>query len=197
MRVAITGTTRGLGKAIKNTLCARWIPVDFNRPEYDISTKEGRKKIIDEIKSNEKYTVFINNAHDGFGQVELLNDIYNIWKDKGDKYIININSRAKYPNISKGYMYSASKAALSHLSNSIKFNEDKKCRITDINPGLLESDLPSLKYQEIANWIIHIMNKGAWMEVGEFSIWHRDSYVDVQQQKQIKLTESRKNMGKN
>ena len=50
MRVAITGTTRGLGKAIKNTLCARWIPVDFNRPEYDISTKEGRKKIIDEVQ---------------------------------------------------------------------------------------------------------------------------------------------------
>ena len=44
MRVAITGTTRGLGKAIKNTLCARWVPVDFNRPQYDISTKEGRKK---------------------------------------------------------------------------------------------------------------------------------------------------------
>ena len=80
MRVAITGTTRGLGKAIKNTLCARWVPVDFNRPQYDISTKEGRKKIIDEIKSNEKYTVFINNAHDGFGQVELLNDIYNSGK---------------------------------------------------------------------------------------------------------------------
>ena len=126
MRVAITGTTRGLGKAIKDELCARWVPVDFNRPKYDISSKEGRKAIVDEIKSNNKYTVFINNAHDGFSQVELLNDIYNIWKDKADKYIININSRAKHPNISKGYMYSASKAALSQLSNSFKFKEDKK-----------------------------------------------------------------------
>ena len=94
-------------------------------------------------------------------------------------------------------MYSASKAALSHLSNSIKFNEDKKCRITDINVGLLQSDLPSLKYQEIADWIIHIMNKGAWVEIGELSMWHRDSYVNVQQQKQLKLNESMKNMGKN
>ena len=195
MRVAITGTNRGLGKVIKEKLCARWIPIEFNRPEYDISTFGGRKKIINELKSNNNYTVFINNAYNGFAQVRLLNDVYSIWKDKPDKYIININSRAKYPNISKGYMYSASKAALSQLSNSLRFNEDKKCRITDINPGLLESDLPSMAYKELAQWIVYLMNKEAHIEVGEISLWHRASYVDVQNQKQIKLNESRKNMG--
>jgi hypothetical protein len=187
MRVAITGTSRGLGKVLKEKLCARWIPIEFNRPTYDISTKEGRKKIIDELKSNDRYNVFINNAHDGFSQVKLLQDVYNIWKDKADKYIININSRAKYPNISKGYMYSASKAALSQLSNSLRFKEDKKCRITDINPGLLESDLPSMTYGELAQWVIYLMNKGANIEIGEISLWHRTSYVDVQKQKENKL----------
>ena len=62
------------------------------------------KKFINELKSNNNYTVFINNAYNGFAQVRLLNDVYSIWKDKPDKYIININRRAKYPNISKGYM---------------------------------------------------------------------------------------------
>jgi NAD(P)-dependent dehydrogenase (short-subunit alcohol dehydrogenase family) len=122
--------------------------------------------------------------------------VYNIWKDKPDKYIININSRAKYPNISKGYMYSASKAALSQLSNSLRFKEDKKCRITDINPGLLESDLPSMTYDELAKWIVYLINAAVDIEIGEISLWHRTSYVDVQNQKQIKLNESRKNMGK-
>ena len=197
MRVAITGANRGLGKVIKEKLCARWIPIGFNRPEYDISTFEGRKKIINELKSNNNYTIFINNAHNGFSQVKLLNDVYNIWKDKPDKYIININSRAKYPNISKGYMYSASKAALSQLSNNLKFKEDKKCRITDINPGLLESDLPSMTYDELAKWVVYLINAAVDIEIGEISLWHRTSYVDVQNQKQIKLNESRKNMGQN
>ena len=196
MKVGITGTNRGLGKAIYDSLCAKWVPVALNRPEYDISDNEGIKKLVNEL-SDSKYKVFINNAHSPFAQTKVLAAVYLLWKDDPTKTIININSRAKYPNISKGYMYSASKAALSHLSNSIKFNEDKKCRITDINVGLLQSDLPSLKYQEIADWIIHIMNKGAWVEIGELSMWHRDSYVNVQQQKQIKLNESRKNMGKN
>ena len=196
MKVGITGTNRGLGKAIYDSLCAKWVPVALNRPEYDISDNEGIKKLVNEL-SDSKYKVFINNAHSPFAQTKVLAAVYLLWKDDPTKTIININSRAKYPNLSKGYIYSASKSSLSHLSDSLKFTTDKKCKIIDVNPGLLESDLPSLTYNEVADLIIYIINRPQHIEIGEISVYHNESYVEVQKQKQIKLNESRKNMGKN
>ena len=104
-------------------------------------------KIIFEL---EKFDLFINNAHPMFDQTRMLMEVFDRWKYK-DKTIVNIISRAKYDNISKGFMYSASKASLSHLSHNLRFNTDKKCKIIDVNPGLLESDLSSLTYKEMAD----------------------------------------------
>jgi NADP-dependent 3-hydroxy acid dehydrogenase YdfG len=200
MKVAITGTSRGLGKVLHDTLCAKWIPVQFNRPEYDISTSEGINKIINKLKSDNSYSVFVNNAHSHFDQTKLLLAVFYLWKNDPKKLIININSRSKYPNLSKGFMYSASKASLSHLSDSLKFTTDKKCRIMDVNLGLFDSDLPSLTSREIVDIIIWAINKPPHIEIGEISAWHSECYVEVQKQKekqlnQIKLNESRKNMG--
>jgi len=197
MKVGITGTTRGLGKAIADHLCGRWIVKGFNRPEYDICCPKCMHKLVEEIKKPD-YRVFINNAHETFCQTEVLAAVFNAWADDPSKIIININSRAKYPNLSKGLMYSASKASLSHLSDSLKFTTPKKCKITDINLGLLESDLPSLKYEETAKTIVWAIKNQAnlrHLEIGSIDLYHNESYVEVQKQKQIKLNESRKNMG--
>ena len=122
--------------------------------------------------------MFINNRHNSFKQTELLLDVFNKWKDT-EKTIVNIVSRSKYPNISKGYLYSASKASLSHLSNNLRFVSDKKCRIIDINPGLLESELPSLSYDEIVDTIEYCINLPTHIEVGEISIWHKTPYNEI------------------
>lgn len=194
MKVAITGTSRGLGFALKNNLCAKWIPSSLNRPDYDISTEQGRDDIIEYLIKND-IRVFVNNAHDDFAQTKLLQRVYNIWKDDDKKIIININSRAKYSNLSKGHMYSASKSSLSHLSDTLKFTTDKQCKIIDINFGLLESDLPSISYNDAADYIIWVMNRPQHVEISEISICNIKPYIEVQKQKQIKLNESRKNMG--
>ena len=112
MKVAITGKDRGLGK--------------------ELSTR------FDEVVGvfSDDCDVFINNAHEHFEQTKVLMDVFEKWKDT-DKTIVNIVSRSKYPNISKGFLYSASKSSLNHLSNSLRLISDKKCRIIDINPGLL------------------------------------------------------------
>jgi len=199
MKIAITGTTRGLGKALYDELCGRWEPVSLNRPEYDICCPKCVRKIVEEIK-DPAYRVFINNAHEPFCQTELLGAVFSAWHNDPNKIIVNINSRAKYPNLSKGLMYSASKASLSHLSDSLKFTTPKKCRILDVNLGLLESDLPSLKYTEVTELLIMLINRMTNMknmEIGSIDLYHYESYVKVQKQKQIKLNESRKNMGKN
>ena len=181
MKVAITGHTKGLGKELYN----RFDDVKgfSSSNDYDVSDNYERAKIIFEI---DKFDLFINNAHPMFDQTRLLMEVFDRWKYE-DKTIVNIISRAKYDNISKGFMYSASKASLSHLSHNLRFNTDKKCKIIDVNPGLLESDLSSLTYKEMADIVMWCINQPKHIEIGEISAWHRDSYVEVQNEKAKRL----------
>ena len=151
MIVSMTNSTRGLGKELSKRF-------DNILDGWDVNSD-----------------VFINLRHNSFKQTEILMHAYNEWKYQ-EKTIVNVISRSKYPNISKGYLYSASKAALSHLSTNLKLNSDKKCRIIDVNPGLLESNLPSLRYSEVANVIEYCINLPFHIEIGEISVWHNTPY---------------------
>lgn len=175
MKVSITGHTKGLGKE----LYGRYSDVlGISRKQCDISN-------IQEVVSLVEHTdVFINNAYSEFKQTELLFSVFDKWKNE-KKTIVNIVSRSKYPNISKGYLYSASKASLSHLSNSLRFISDKKCRIIDINPGLLESDLPSISYKELADIIEYAINLPFHIEVGELSVWNTVPYKTISELKDL------------
>ena len=158
MLISLTNSTRGLGLEISKRF----------------------KNVVEGF--DESSDIFINNRHNSFNQTELLLEVFKKWKDT-DKTIVNIISRSKYPNISKGYLYSASKAALSHMSNSLRMISDKKCRIIDINPGLLESELPSLKYSEIVDTIEYCVNLPSHIEIGELSIWHKTPYSKISKMK--------------
>ena len=161
MKISITNKDRGLGKELSS--------------RFD-DVVEGFDKNTD---------VFINNRHDGFNQTKLLMEAFDEWKYT-DKTIINIGSRSKYPNISKGFMYSTSKAALNHLSNNLRLNSDKTCRIIDVNCGLLESDLPSLTYEEITEIIVWCINQPKHIEIGEISVWEKTPYKIVSELKDEK-----------
>lgn len=173
MKISITGHTKGLGKELTTRFDD---VVGFSKSNgYDISDNYDRAKIIFEIEDSD---VFINNAHENFDQTKMLMEVFEKWKYM-DKTIINIVSRSKYPNISKGYLYSASKSSLNHLSNSLRMISDKKCRIIDINAGLLNSDLPSLTYSELSDIIVWCINQPKHIEVGELSVWHNTPYKVV------------------
>ena len=43
-----------------------------------------------------------------------------------------------------------------------------------------------MKYDELTKWIVYLINAAVDIEIGEISLWHRASYVDVQKQKEIK-----------
>jgi|TARA_B100000902_G_scaffold65001_1_gene71552 NADP-dependent 3-hydroxy acid dehydrogenase YdfG len=161
MKISITNKDRGLGKELSS--------------RFD-DVVEGFDKNTD---------VFINNRHDSFNQTKLLMKAFDEWKYT-DKTIINIGSRSKYPNISKGFMYSTSKAALNHLSNNLRLNSDKTCRIIDVNCGLLESELPSLTYKEITEIIVWCINQPKHIEIGEISVWEKTPYKIVSELKDEK-----------
>lgn len=128
-KTAITGHTSGLGQAIYDTMDC----IVFSKSTgYDIENSIDRLRIIEESKD---CNVFINNAHSGFAQTLLLQDLFNHWKDE-DKIIINIGSRASEFTYAIDWLYPAEKSALMSLTKNLTLMSSK-CRITTLNFGYI------------------------------------------------------------
>jgi len=178
-RIAITGSS-GLAEAISLMMKSTSNTCSGAEGSNPFTIKSVR---IEDQLNPDSFDVFINHAHVDFLQVKLLYQIYNLWKDDSEKYIINISSRAAQPNVSMGYIYSAQKAALNHLSNNLVFNSDKRCRITTINLGLLEHSLPSLTYTEVAKVIKYLLLLPKHIEISDLTLQHSANYKEVQKKK--------------
>ena len=181
MRVAITGST-GLAKTIIDTLEA----TPYNGKQIEVMSER-----MENITVNgstwwgwEQYDVLINFAYDDFEQTKILELAHNAWKDDNSKYIINFSSRAAQPNISKGHVYAAEKAALNHLANNLTYNSDRKYRMTTLNLGLMNNDdLPSLSHGEVAelvSWLI----ANPKIEITDMTVSAHANYREVQNDKQ-------------
>ena len=176
MKIAITGHSRGIGKAIFDTLSEDTECHGFSRSNgYDIA--EDQELII---KSVLRCDVFINNAYKGLEQVHLLNSVFQAWKDDESKTIINISSLSKYPGLSGNQSgYSAHKAALSHQAFLLMFKTDRKCRMINVNPGYVKTDMTKqahdtnnmLTPQECADAVIWALRQPQHVEIGELSLW--------------------------
>ena len=180
MKVAITGHSKGIGKACFDLLNKDHEAIGFSRSNgYDIV--EQFNSIVRAVK---KCDVFVNNAHQGYMQVELLNAVFEMWKDDPNKTIVNISSLSKYPGLSGNQTgYSATKAALSHQAFILMFKTDRKCRMININPGYVETDMianiPGIETkskitpEECASSIVWAINQPQHIEIGELSIWRQ------------------------
>ena len=106
MKIAITGHTKGIGKALYTTLSKRGHEVyGYSRSNgYDISDPTVRNLILTEIKT---FDVFINNAYSATAQYTLLKESIDSW-DGEKKIIINVGSKSIYadtfPNFMKPYI---------------------------------------------------------------------------------------------
>ena len=88
LKIAVTGTSQGLGEHLKQVFEQHGHSVlEFNRSNgYDIKQPQ---QIVDEAQDCD---LFINNAYDGYGQVDLLYALVDRWEKQKDKFIINIGS---------------------------------------------------------------------------------------------------------
>ena len=148
MRIALTGHTSGIGKALykrcEEQSFPRHEPIGFSRSNgFNINNPE---RIVSEaIECN----VFVNNAHDKFAQVDLLYGMWHFWKDQ-DKQIICISSLA--PDVTKNspQPYSTEKNALDHACEQLQ-NSKGKCRVINIKPGYV--DTPRVAHRNVAHKI--------------------------------------------
>ena len=88
MKIAITGHTAGIGKALSK------IYANKGHEIVGLSRRNGYniRSITKVVSMIEPCDIFINNAQVGFAQTELLFAVYKVWKDKKNKKIINIST---------------------------------------------------------------------------------------------------------
>lgn len=180
MKIAITGHSRGLGKAIYELLLEQGHEViGMSRSNgFNISTDKGLIEIIEQTIDCD---VFINNAYSGMRQMDALNRLWAYWKRDKTKTIVNISSVSKYPGLSGNQSgYSAHKAALSHQAFLLMFKSDKrKCRMINVNPGFIRTEMTKARWdennmltsEECADMIAYAINQPQHIEIGEIGFW--------------------------
>lgn len=185
MKIAITGHTKGIGKACADLLGEDHEIVGMSRSNgFDISqTNMCAMKIV-------PCDVFINNAYLSIFQSALFERVFLSWKEL-PKTIINIGSRSAYDSNLSGTMYSSDKAHLSRLAEHLTFGystprDQKVCRVINVNPGWVHTDMAGLninptsykpppekmltaeKVAEVVKWCL---DQPQDIEIYDLSIW--------------------------
>ena len=172
MRLAITGHTKGIGKAIADLYPNN---LGFSRSNgYDITISSNIARIVAESADCD---VFVNNAYHDFVQCDLLERMFEKWKHDPSKTIVNIISRARYGR-GKAKFYGQTKMELYSKAKSMMFS-DKQCRIININPGYVKTDMVAhvpetvkmLTPEQLADMIKWCLDQPQGIEVGELSVW--------------------------
>lgn len=176
MKIAITGHTKGIGKAIADVMSPENEIFGFSKSNgFDIALPLGH--IVEQIK---KCDVFVNNAFYQKRQSVLFNSVLEEWFYDQNKTIVNINSRARYGDTSKAYSYF--KQDLFTQSLSYVNNYDRKCRVINISPGYVSTEriieaelevpiekmLTPNQFAEMVKWTI---NQPQNVEIAELSVW--------------------------
>lgn len=141
MKIAITGHTKGIGKAISDSFTDQGHEIlGLSRSNgFDIKDTE---KIIDAVRDCD---VFINNAYNEFDQEKLLKTLNLAWKGT-DKVIISIGSIVTdYPRIERhldnqDWPYRNHKRVLrDSFRRMVKY--PMSCRLILISPGATDTDM--------------------------------------------------------
>jgi len=86
--IGITGHTQGIGQEVFARLGGDALGFSTSNG-YDITSQPSRRRIIDAVRHCD---VFINNAQSGWGQVDLLIELFQEWREQ-PKLIVNVGSR--------------------------------------------------------------------------------------------------------
>ena len=140
----VIGGSRGIGRDI----AVHFKGDSFSRLNgYDIKKPDSRKKIA---LSSLNYDVVLNHAYCGdFNQTLMLQELCSLWTQKEKKgYIINTGSMCSYRfndgKNEKWWLMSAVKTGqdlyINYLSQGSAWRENIKFRITNIRPGMLDTE---------------------------------------------------------
>lgn len=176
MKIAITGHTAGIGKALAELYIAQGHEV------LGLSRRNGYniKNIPKVLEVIEPCDVFINNAQVGFSQTELLFQVYKIWHNVENKKIINISTMMTAEPISslpglEMIEYYVQKTALEEAIKQLRYLHSwpKLCLI---KPGAIATQpnqISPYPYADVNDWAQKIVNFISYdenLEVTEISL---------------------------
>lgn len=175
MKIAITGHSKGIGKAIADVYHGNDVKGFSRQNGYDITDSSTINRIIVESQDCD---VFVNNAYAGTAQVDIFERLLSIWKQDESKTIVNINSRTIY-NAASQRQYTINKKLLrSSAVNAIR-DPNRRCRIININPGYIKTDMTEevhhqfkmMSVEQLADMIKWCLDQPSGIEIGELSVW--------------------------
>lgn len=175
MKIAITGHTKGIGRAVADLFYTDEV-VGFSRSNgYDLSKGSTIDSIVD---ASVDCDVFVNNAYHGTAQVDLFEKLLAHWSGDSTKTIVNINSRTIYNSPNQRQYTTDKKMLKSSAVNAIK-DAHRRCRVININPGYVKTDMTSgvhdlynmLTPEQLAGMIKWCLDQPQGIEVGELSVW--------------------------
>ena len=160
----VTGSTRGIGKAISDTLKENnWTVIDNSRDTFDIGTEAGRKGLVKYVNDNfSKLDLLVNNAaytkfipHENL--TELTDDVWNqmfnvnlkapflltrdlqkMLLNSSEPNVINIGSVAGITGNGSNVGYCALKAGIINMTKSLA-RSIEPIRVNCISPGLIKT----------------------------------------------------------
>ena len=161
----VTGSTRGIGKAISDTLKQNnWTVIDNSRDTFNIGTVSGRKGLVnymydnfsklDLLVNNAAYTKFIphedlNGLSDSIwdemfnvnlkAPFSLTRDLQKMLLESPKPNVINIGSVAGITGNGSNVGYCALKAGIINMTKSLA-RSIKPIRVNCISPGLIKTD---------------------------------------------------------
>ena len=178
MKIAITGHTEGIGKAIAEAcMDAGHEVVGFSRSTGYHLFKDIELVVADAADCD----VFINNRYnynyEQSGQLELLYRMFETWQGQ-DKRIINISSRSgTYTSRGEIDRYAVYKNAIDTACDQLTGRRDKRPRITNIKPGYVDTDsvkhvteFPKLAPENIADAVMWSLNQPAMVHIAVISL---------------------------
>lgn len=155
MKVAITGTTSGIGSALATALGEDHDVWRVDRPEFDLLNDSTLHSM--DLKG---YDLLINNAGADYNRADFHEHAYDDWKNTvrinlivpmylTQKFmdqntggtVINITSTGNHllPTTNSSVFYRSSKVALKHFTNEIN-ETHPQFRVVDVEPGKTQTE---------------------------------------------------------
>ena len=165
MKVYITGTTSGLGKAL-----LEFFPDAFslNKPHFDLA-----KDISPFIKDD--FDIYINNAHYAFAQTRLLYALFEKNKHR-NCHIISIGSVSSDGDRKTINQYAVEKTALEKASSQLSLIESH-CKVSLIKPGRMKTKMvkhikgvKKMKASEVASLVNFVASQPRHLNVKNITL---------------------------
>jgi len=159
MKIAITGHSAGIGQALSKVYQERGHEI------VGLSRRNGHniRSIPKILKHIQECDMLINNAQSGYGQVELLFAVWEMWQGKHDKIIMNISTMMTLDPISviDGLEYDAyriQKLALEEAFSQLKNRNGP--RLLLVKPGAIatQPNQSEPKYANVDEWASALIN---------------------------------------